>query len=212
VKIREYIQRPSDSEININGRKFTGTITLTNKNLIFVPLFIPNELFLYSEGLHQVIPLKSISGVETGEETLLLKIGESEQASFAISDRKELETWAQEISRARESANQRNESLREEEVDFPPPAPPDHTDAQKGVSLWIPAVITTILLLLFFLAPVVPVSGSASGSGFSVQGNANVSPSYYLFHCGLVGGFSGSGSVGSQPETYSSPLWLFLCG
>jgi hypothetical protein len=110
VKIREYDgnQNPLTSEIKVNGQEFGGTVILTNKNLIFIPL----------QGQHQIVPLRSISEVKTEAETLLLRIGESEQASFGVFDRKELETWAQEIRRARESANQRNESLKEEEVDL----------------------------------------------------------------------------------------------
>lgn len=74
------------------------------------------------------------------------------------------------------------------------------------------AVIVIILLLLFFLAPVVPYTfASYSFLGANVQASAYVSPSFAVFHCGLVVNPQVSGSGYGIAGSYSTAQWAFTC-
>lgn len=92
------------SEINVKGQEFAGTVILTRKNLVFVPP-LP-EHYNESELQRLVLPLRSISGVESGHGKVILEIGGSGQASFGIYNQRELETWVQDIRRAIEPAKE----------------------------------------------------------------------------------------------------------
>jgi hypothetical protein len=70
-----------------------------------------------------------------------------------------------------------------------------------------------VILLLFFLVPVVPYT-FASGSflGVNVQATGEVSLSFALFHCGMVVNVQASGSfLGASVASYSQGNPGFVC-
>gem|GEM_PF-1213833 len=84
-------------------------------------------------------------------------------------------------------------------------SPPTKSQAGRNIT------ILFFLLLLFFLVPIVPYSlVNYSYLGTSAQATADVSPSFAVFHCGMVVNVHASGSYLGYSTSYSlgNPGWV----
>ncbi len=90
-----------------------------------------------------------------------------------------------------------------------PPTPRSNT-RRKVIAL----LFVVVFLVVFFLVPFVPYD-MAAYSGYQGYGSLsvtiNVSPSYALFKCGMVGGGQGTISIGGYQQSYQVPA-EFSCG
>ncbi len=76
---------------------------------------------------------------------------------------------------------------------------------------WI--IVAVVLIVVFFFVPIVPYTSSTS-SAFglaSTQVTGQVSPSFYIFGCGLVLDVRGTGSVFGIQVRQSSTVSGFFC-
>jgi hypothetical protein len=75
------------------------------------------------------------------------------------------------------------------------------------------AVVIVVLLFIFFFLPVVPYNYSTSSAfgASSSHVSGYVSPSAYLFACGLVVNLQGTGYVFGAQVSQNAPVSGFFC-
>jgi hypothetical protein len=75
------------------------------------------------------------------------------------------------------------------------------------------AIVIVVLLFIFFFVPVVPYNYSTSSAfgASSSHVSGYVSPSAYLFACGLVVNLQGTGYVFGAQVSQNTPVSGFFC-
>ena len=73
------------------------------------------------------------------------------------------------------------------------------------------AIVIVLLLFVFFFIPIVPYNYTTSNGLSSTHVTGEVSPSAYLFGCGLVVNLQGTGYVFGTQVSQSAPVSGFFC-